>query len=332
MDLVTALHDVGAPARAYKRAPVPKEVFLVGMDPKGRGEILIQSGTATLEIHPDKKARQVAVNVTEPPRTFSRTISMNASALMRPGQDASEIDLKVVEREMLRRATTLFPVQFATNANPKFKVSNIKYRPRVMGGYRDNGKRRRTYRGPQVERWTATMTATLGRTTNTSLLMGLDEHSAFVCILPRKVSSVADAHAALRPKGVPEGSPRQGEFFFVPIKNKALIKTLDREAKATETRTRDSLDWNAAGWYGRGSRVPKGRRQPLERDSSHEGLVTMVHGGVTYVKDVVFDRRPMHHAPLELGDTWHRVVRNTEVIERPRTNEVRQVRRRFSYD
>lgn len=53
--------------------------------------------------------------------------------------------------------------------------------------------------------------------TSIDLLIGTDEKSSFICALPRTCKSVDDAHEALRPKGVPKGSLRQGEFFFVPV-------------------------------------------------------------------------------------------------------------------
>ena len=71
--------------------------------------------------------------------------------------------------------------------------------------------------------------------------------------------------------------------------------------------------------------------QPQRRDHPHR-VLQFSHAGVTYAKGLVTDERKGRHAPVDLGDEWHRVDRNTEreIQQKPaHVGRLRQAARNF---
>jgi hypothetical protein len=154
----------------------------------------------------------------------------------------------------------------------------------------------------------ANVTAEVKTKRTTTFLLGVDETSHFISVLPKKVENVAAAHELLKPeefqgKKMPKGTKRQGEFFLVPVSDEEVNKFM----------TENKLQ------------VRQG--VPLEKHSNHKATYAIpasikkgyarydkarAYGNVVYAKGSVYDNRGYRHAPVELGDTWHKVVRNNE--------------------
>jgi hypothetical protein len=134
-----------------------------------------------------------------------------------------------------------------------------------------------------VERWTE------GKA---RYLCGRDERNLFIAPFAHG-TSVRDAHASLRPRVVPAGAQRQGEWFFVPL------PALEERRLEAELRARPWLILRKE------SIGPGG--QPHVADE----LVRLrdARSASTYVRGRV--RHP-DHVTRELR-TWHRVIRNAEM-------------------
>ena len=131
-----------------------------------------------------------------------------------------------------------------------------------------------------------------------AFLIGRDETHLFICQLPEMVESVADAHAALRPPEARKpGTRRQGEWFCVPS-SRAEQRTLDAFA----------------------AREPAGiqRESPLADSTwgTPHVVEELVPAHATPLRTPfargVLKQAP-RHSPLDLGNRWHRIVRNREV-------------------
>lgn len=152
--------------------------------------------------------------------------------------------------------------------------------------------------------------------TKMSLLLGTDEVATFICAVPDEPTTVEEAHKALRPKAVPEGSLRQGEWFFVPMSNYWQQKLNEYQ--------------NTFGTSASTLTTP--RALPLERDSSHHadhmlwapknlGSKKIMHENPIpwsdwryrmFVRGGISDTRKGRHASLFL-EKWHEVHRNREI-------------------
>lgn len=110
----------------------------------------------------------------------------------------------------------------------------------------------------------------------------------YMCQLPttHKPKTVDEALEGLRPKIVPKGSPRQGEWFFVPT-------DLRRKAELKKTPI-----WFASAQEQRAVVTPSTRHVAAE--------VCFVENAV-YVRGTIRDDE---HDTLRLGKVWHRVMKN----------------------
>jgi hypothetical protein len=154
--------------------------------------------------------------------------------------------------------------------------------------------------------------------TEMTLLLGIDESSHFICALPERVTTVDEAHDALRPGEVPEGSLRQGEWFFVPATSDEVDQVYRYIADSSVNRSNNNV---SRRWWGGGPRLTQ---YSMEAGSSHHGLVVTVPKVGKFTIGIVKDRRTGHHNELVLP-TWHKVVRNTEIVFRePKTPAERQ--------
>lgn len=113
----------------------------------------------------------------------------------------------------------------------------------------------------------------------------------YMCRLPSslKPKTVDEALEGLRPSDVPKGSPRQGEWFFVP----SIIK-LKPDLKKTPI-------WHAA------SKKQSNVITPSTRHVAQEMAFAL---DCVYVRGTIKDDE---HDTLKLGKVWHRVVKNLAV-------------------
>lgn len=124
----------------------------------------------------------------------------------------------------------------------------------------------------------------------TNLLVGMDETHNFISIVPgdeNDVYGVVKAHQILR-NGAPRDAKRQGEWFFIPTPQ-AFVKRATKKALVHNGhRTTHVVAQYAEDEWGR-----------------------------MYARGKVTETREGRHAPLDLGETWHRVEHNGEVEADP---------------
>lgn len=127
------------------------------------------------------------------------------------------------------------------------------------------------------------------------LLVGMDETHGFIAQLPRQVTSVEDAHEALRPElARRQWTLRQGEWFFVPLdagERKQVEEFLERGGSRL---VRRNAALGASEW-------------PHVVDE----LIPSHTSGHAFARGLV--RQDARHRPLALGTEWRQVVRNLEV-------------------
>lgn len=276
-DIVETLNEAGISASCYAKPPMGAATFILGKGVGIPGQILLWPGddNTEIEVVTDKERRQAVVHVDEKPRAIVRTV---VYAPYHP-QDKATVVGGLKSR---------FGIQMPPGTT--FKVGTVveKKEPLYSG--------RTTYE--------AKVTAKTKRTRQ-SFLVGIDESSYFICPLPRRAENVEEAHKVLRPKGVKADALRQGEFFLIPVP-KAEQAKIDKLHSPDKGPRWGGTRWNGKAWA-------------LENNSSHVATESKQTGTVkgkdrvVYVRGTVQDTRRGHHTPIKL-DTWHRVVRNTELV------------------
>jgi hypothetical protein len=132
-------------------------------------------------------------------------------------------------------------------------------------------------------------------------LCGRDERQLFICQLPRPVTTVRDAHTALRTPALANGpAVRQGEWFFVPPSRNELA-ALQRALRELRTIVR--------------TRVPVGPGgHPHVADELVDVPATLV-GDVLVERTLLARGRVRHqdHDRVRLP-AWAKVVRNAEPV------------------
>lgn len=281
LKMIKPLHDAGIPVSISTRGPDGKATFSISKANGGLpGSIMMWPGSNSVDvtINADKKLKQAVITVKEEARTIvhKATLRSNSDRVWRGsyrsydavGPDTRPLTLRWPEYDTTARA--LMPVALPSSA--VFKILSQK-------NLRDKNNK---------EILEVTVQAKVPRS-EVCFLVGVDESSVFIAQLKKTVNTVTEAHAELRPAGVPESALRHGEWFFVPA-NKT-------ELRAIGTR--------------------EGSRRALESGSTHSAsqLVTInsFKPSRTYAKGVIKDSRVGHHKDLEL-ENWHRVVRNNEAV------------------
>lgn len=156
-----------------------------------------------------------------------------------------------------------------------------------------------------------------------SFLMGIDETSHFISQLPSHPSTVRVAHQVLRPTSVPKNALRQGEWFFIPATPEEVEAIVKAYAEPMyNIRSRGAIrqvseaTLRQMGFH----RYPRSRVNPtftmLEGGSSHRVAQGIRIGEDRFATGLVYDTREGRHEPLTLNG-WYKVVRNTEVVQRP---------------
>lgn len=299
-DAVKHLRKAKMGAHEYNRGPLGADILAlrVGRLPAKKVDgIRLWAGTAELEITDvDTKERQAVMAADEDTRTITQTYTVTFNY---------DRFIAISKTEQLRRqARREFPV--TVPGRPPFKIDKDRHVPRENESFYSS----------EVHSITATMTVPK---TEMTLLLGIDESSHFISALPQRIETVQEAHEVLRPDIVPEGSPRQGEWFFVPAAPEeidALYRHMaDTSVEVAKKNTRSAV------WAKQGPRVA---RWSMEQGSSHHAMVITVPDVGRFTIGIVKDRRDGHHKELRF-DSWHKVVRNTEVVIRePQTPQERQ--------
>ena len=128
-------------------------------------------------------------------------------------------------------------------------------------------------------------------------LSGLDRNDNpnrrmyYLCALPEPVATVEEALESLRPKDVPPGTPRQGEWFFLPDELPGYRQT-ERLTKIPVI----SENPNA-----------QARRRDGDCENRHVAQDMVLRPTGVYVRRTINDDE---HSRLNLGMRWHRVRKN----------------------
>lgn len=253
----------------YARGPAGARPFVISIQEAGGGPGIFRTwqGAAEIEVTPSKKHKQAVLTATELPRSVTRTVEIL------DWQTGKAIDK--ISPSMRDTAIGSFPTFMGEDV--KFTVADEISKATKGVDYNGN-----------FTHWRLSIAVTGTAPANEqTLLVGMDETHYFVSALPEKALTVVEAHELLKPVSAKaEGTKRQGEWFFIPVKTKKLQDALF--ARLSE------LNWGS-----------------LEQDSSHHGN-TLIHGNATYAIGDVTDGRKGRHKPLVLTE-WHRVQRNREV-------------------
>lgn len=286
------MQSFGITAAPYKRPPAGKDTFLISILPKRpEGVIQVNQGLAKVEIHGSKVNRQAVITVAEQPRVIKRTVKTSTATTEAPTIHRA--------KEILRWD---FPVSIPGNVS--WTYASVKVSKRSRPGQID---------------WdvSGVVTARAGSRTVSHFLLGVDESYNFIAPLKEKPSSVEHAYRILKPD-LRAGSLRQGEWFFEP-----LVKAeSDRIEKIAQADSRKVKPFVLGGSTHR----------------AHSSLAVITPGkGIgkkrkftrtLYARGYVVDNRKGHHTALFLP-SWHRVVRNNEIVYKRAKNAPR---RRASFD
>lgn len=299
LKLVRELEKYRIPASAYANPPDGKAVATLSRSPGVPGQLLIWPGTtAEISIVGDRKLRQAVITIKEDERVV--TASGHRSIWFTSHWTETEI------KRRLNPSSYWTGPSIPTNGT-KFSFKKIEESDTVDATY------------PRYVNIRYTIEAVVPESTE-RFLVGLDEVGLFISRLPRRdYASVQEAHEALRPKIVPEGALRQGEFFFVPV-TKAEQAYIDKLPEERTNPALGSLTWET-GLKAKGNTYVR----RLEASSSHGATkaFSLPSAAVSkkfskyplVVSGTVLDSRVGRHKPLDLGDTWYHVVRNNELIE-----------------
>lgn len=308
--IAAELRRTGVKASAYAKNPIgSKDVFSIALNQQN--ELRIWAGTAKITVIPSLSGlKQAVLQVQEKARTITTVWKANYGFW----SDWHSYTLEALQEQINNTRRTYYihnnlGVQLPEGAEYSITAVDLKS---AAFSYDDNFGTV-TFQGKS-------------KATSQSFLVGRDEKSQFISALPRKATSVPDAHDALRPAGVSRKALRQGEWFFVPATN------VEKAAINATIKNKGSL-----GLYGRKGGWPhsidRSEIGALENGSSHRASAQIRVGGKLYAVGLVHDTRPDRHGSIILPD-WHRVIRNREVVNptlsvassRPASTEVRTLK------
>lgn len=279
-DAITRINDFGIPMKRYARPPMGKNLLIIGIGDryKKSERICIWPGLVkNVELATDRRYNQAVLGFYEE----SRKVTVGASV---PAYWDNTMN-----RDWRGYVDMVFP-----DGTRLLKVEDTGLSSKLVWSWPRNEqwlKKRFTVRTPSAERW---------------FLLGSDsqENHVFISMLPERATSVREAHEILRPKEVPKGSPRQGEFFFVRAPDEADILLRSIPYKIVYE---DHGIWSVLA----PRKTPKSGWQYDHHLSDHKAEELLVDwpNGVQYVHGTISNTR---HKPLHLKD-WHRVVMNREI-------------------
>lgn len=271
------------PCRTYSRGPNGAGNFIIAKDRSQKHIKIWVPENAVITYSPVSK-KQVVLKVVEEARSVDswsdrRTIYTKKPVTGLKKGIMSKKDIKKY-KEVKGRYLTNFTVPGATKSVIQYKVVN--YGAGDGGWISVQAKIRQTT-----------------RKTTTHFLVGIDETTPFITVLKNPVSTVKQAHAELRPKGLSKKAKRQGEWFFEPVSERLNIKLMKRISESNIPK----YVYN----YGKSINTVLN----LENKSTHKCENQLKVDGVKYVIGKVYDSRKGNHEDLVLTK-WHKVVRNNE--------------------
>lgn len=300
------LKKFGIKAKGYVSTPEAavdnKDVFLLSLDENDQS-VRVWPGIAQVEVKGSKTHKQAVLNVVEKQRVITHEVEFTRRFSKKPGNISADLRERFISnfpialpnRDVVSWDLTDFKSEVEQDAYPSLVESTKRYKV------------------------SATVTATVPTTTQ-SFLVGQDETSQFISMLPKKAKSVEEAHKILRPKRVTSDAIRQGEWFFQPV-SEALSKILD--AKVAEQP--DIMD-DVYPLDKEGDESTHWCTQVTLSESKYKGKYAERIFTIGWVTDrrrrLRTTRRRSgrrtfsHHAPLFLAD-WHEIIKNREIEPPP---------------
>lgn len=320
-NMIEELKKVGIRAAAYKRPPIGRGVFAMTILPTHReGVVTVNQGKAVVQVHGNKKLRQAAVSVCEPPRIVTRKVTVSR---------------RYKDRPTLRMATntlkTNFPVIMPSRVH--WSVTNLTFTmkdltPREVE-INNQRKMQPLYGGIPggitaiTPIWiiTGIVTARVGKETVNHFLIGIDETRNFIAPLPRKATSVMMARRMLKPaKEMRRKAVRQGEWFFIPA-TREMASKLEKIATEQSSKVK-SMQLGKTTHTAKSAIVIKGPK-PRKRKGKKQGNRPLT----IYARGYITDARRGHHRSLFLPK-WSQVVRNKEAEIKVSPQQQKTARRR----
>lgn len=252
---VEMLNYLGMNVTQYAKPPAGKYNLAMSIN---YNKIYVWFGNAEVEVFLDKKHRQAVIHSVEKEREFSGFLSHNGMT-------------KRMVADRVRSVWRLSDSDSVVITGSKPQYSSFGNLTHFIDGY-----------------------AVKRNATDLYFLVGYDEYAQFICQLPERAISVEDAHKVLRPKGLKDGSPRQGEFFFQVAEPDELKPVFNGTALENSIH----------------SHMYK-KKFRIENGNSHFASFFIKHKEDSYVCGWITDSQK-RHKDLFLP-TWHKVVRNTEV-------------------
>lgn len=272
------LNDAGIPAKMYARPPAGKYLFTIGIADryKKTERINFYPGLVeTMALSIDRKLKQAVVQV------YERSQTATFVAKTHPWWKTHTYNAGISRANLIRQFRGYSKIGWPEGTQCAWVT------PVDQGASPGTARSLFTVRTPE-----ATRTFLIGYDTD------LIRDCVFISMLPKPVSTVKEAHDLLRPSGVPKGSPRQGDFYFVPdpTYNSARVnKGPDRNSNIYT-----SIPYPS--WY-----VWDGH--PSLSDHVAEYSIVNYKAKIQRVRGNVTNPR---HETLYL-DGWHRVVGVNEV-------------------
>ena len=325
--LIKEMKAAGINVDGYKRNPLENQSgFAIGN--KGNGKSLLiffNPKNATINYDISKKHKQAVVSVFEKKRTVKNTVYhapyghinyinelkngisvKDSEAVFKKKLQENIIEcLKKYRKDSIKKnphipndlKQVLKSIELAPSSinaiNYLFTDKKLFFAPAIPG--------RDMYRFNSLFNFILTHEVS---SSNLNILLGKDETHFFASVLPVRVRTVELAHKALLPKEAmnAKGIVRQGEFFYVPVRNQTVKNTLNKKPNRVVTHAEA---FNSRVVYD----VVKSSMRIAPR---HIATDARMINGKRYVRGAVYHSGG-HHKPIFLND-WHMVVKNKEVM------------------
>ena len=271
------LNNIGIKAGDYRRGPLGKDIFCIGIGMAG-DTIKIHEGQTTITVATNKRKRQAVLNVKEEKRVVKTVARIGC---VEPTMEQRKNLLKhgryiFADGIIRQNACVHVPNSTMKIISVRFDSTSSIY-PTLIFNLEFH---------------------TRGRTKQ-CFLVGYDSGSdkPFICKLRNAVSTVEEAHKELLPKNVvlKAGYKRHGEWFFNPV-NKDLVTELNSKIHGLSLM---GMDGRCVSDF------------PRLEPTTHRGMV-LKHGGKRYAIGKIKDSRKGRHKPLLLNG-WYEIIRNNEV-------------------
>lgn len=274
-EVATKLTEAKITAEPYKRSPVAGSGFILNR-PRNNDLIKVwKTEMADIEVHPDESKRQAVINVSEGDRELKRK---SKTTVWIGSSDRTAASL---HNSMKSQGISHNPFFGMGRRNSKVAID----KDELFKLYKNRKADSRYLAVPFEHTFKA-------RKQEFSMLTGIDETAHFICMLPKKVDSVEEAHELLRPSRVAKGTIRQGEFFFKPA-SKTVVKSIEKAIAGGRMPRMTKLEAGSTHYTPCGIKMGQGKRK-------------------LYALGCIADSRTGRHDNIILTE-WHEVIRNTEV-------------------